>query len=77
MPVLEIELMQEAGMSPMEIIMAATKHAAHVCSLEEDLGTIESGKIADIIIVGTNPLDDLQALLDIRMVIHNGEVIRS
>jgi len=75
MPVLEIELMQEAGMSPMEIIMAATKHAAHVCGMEEDLGTIESGKIADIIIVGNNPLDDLQALLDIRMVIHNGEVL--
>jgi imidazolonepropionase-like amidohydrolase len=76
MPMLEIELMEEAGMTPMEIITAATKHSAHVCNLGDELGTIESGKIADIIIVGTNPLDDLQALLDIRMVIHNGEVIR-
>jgi imidazolonepropionase-like amidohydrolase len=76
MPMLEMELMQEAGMTPMEIIVAATKHSAHVCNLGAELGTIESGKVADIIIVGTNPLDDLQALQDIRMVIHNGEVIR-
>jgi imidazolonepropionase-like amidohydrolase len=76
MPMLEIELMHEAGMTPMEIITAATRHSAHVCNLEDELGTIEPGKIADIIIVGTDPLDDLQALLDIRMVIHNGEVIR-
>ncbi len=75
MPMLEIQLMQEAGMTPMEIIMAATKNSAHVCNLGDDLGTIEPGKIADIIIVGHNPLDDLQSLLDIRMVIHNGEII--
>jgi imidazolonepropionase-like amidohydrolase len=40
------------------------------------LGTIEPGKIADMIIVSGNPLDDLESLLDIEMVIHNGEVIR-
>jgi imidazolonepropionase-like amidohydrolase len=75
MPMLEIQLMREAGMTSMEIIVAGTQHAAHVCNLENELGTIEPGKIADIIIVGDNPLDDLESLSDVLMVIHNGEII--
>ena len=51
MPITEMELMKEAGMRPMQIIVAGTKYAAHVCNLENELGTIETGKIADIIIV--------------------------
>jgi imidazolonepropionase-like amidohydrolase len=75
MPMLEIQLMQEAGMASMQIIMAATIHAAHVCNLENELGTVEPGKIADLLIVNDNPLDDLESLLDVHMVIHNGEII--
>ena len=69
--------MQEAGMTPMQIIISATKHSAYVCGLENELGTIESGKIADIIIVKENPLNDLNALLSVQLVIHNGEIIKS
>jgi imidazolonepropionase-like amidohydrolase len=76
MPIHEIQLMQEAGMTAMQILVAATKHAALVCNLEDQLGTIEPGKIADLVIVKGNPLDDLESLLDVQMVIHNGELIR-
>jgi imidazolonepropionase-like amidohydrolase len=76
MPMTEIRLMEESGMTPMQIIVAGTKHCAHVCGLEDELGTIEPCKIADIIVVGGNPLDDLESLLDIQMVIHNGEIIK-
>lgn len=76
MPITEIRLMEESGMTPMQIIVAGTKHAAHVCDLEDELGTIEPCKIADIIVVNGNPLDSLEFLLDIRMVIHNGEIIK-
>jgi imidazolonepropionase-like amidohydrolase len=76
MPMTEIELMRQAGMTPMEIIVAATKNAAHVCNLESDLGTLEAGKIADILVVDGNPLEDLSVLQNISMVIHNGVIIR-
>jgi imidazolonepropionase-like amidohydrolase len=75
MPITEMKLMQDAGMTPMQIIIAGTINAASVCDLDNELGTIEPGKIADIIIVKNNPLDDLEALLNIQMVIHNGEII--
>ncbi len=75
MPMLELQLMHEAGMTPMQIIMAATRHAAHVCNLENEFGTIEPGKIADIICVNNNPLHDLESLSNVQLVIHNGEII--
>jgi imidazolonepropionase-like amidohydrolase len=76
LPVTEIELMQEAGMSPMQIIVAATRNAAHVCNLERELGTLEPGKIADVLVTNGDPLHDLRALTQVRLVIHNGIVIR-
>jgi len=76
MPITEINAMWEAGMTPMQIIVAATKHAAYVCNLEDELGTLEKGKIADLFVVNGNPVEDINALLDVRMVIHEGEIIR-
>jgi imidazolonepropionase-like amidohydrolase len=76
MPMIEIELMLKAGMTPLQIIVAGTKNAAHVCNLEDDIGTLEPGKIADILVVAGNPLEDIHTLVDVQMVIHNGEIIR-
>ena len=76
-PLLEMQLMQETGMTPNQVIVAATKHAAHVCNLENLLGTIKQGKIADIIIIKENPLENLKSLGNIQMVIHKGEIIKN
>jgi imidazolonepropionase-like amidohydrolase len=76
MPMHEMQLMQEAGMTAMQIIIAGTQNAALVCNLENKLGTIEPDKIADLIIVKNSPLDDLESLLNLQMVIHNGEIIK-
>lgn len=76
MPILEMQLMQEAGMTNEQIIIASTKNAAYVCNMENELGTIEAGKIADIIVINGNPLDQIESLLNIQMVIHNGFIIR-
>lgn len=77
MPMTEIRLMAEAGMTPMQIIVAATLNSAGVSNLERDLGTLEQGKIADVLVVEGDPLSDLDALLDVRLVIHEGTIIRN
>jgi imidazolonepropionase-like amidohydrolase len=76
MPIREIRWMKQAGMTPMQIIVAATKNAARVCNLRDSIGTLEKGKIADLLIVKGNPLENLEALLNPRMVIHGGQIIR-
>jgi imidazolonepropionase-like amidohydrolase len=76
MPMHEIMRMSEAGMTPMQIIVASTRNAAHVSGLDQVLGTIEVGKLADILIIDGNPLEDLSALTQVKMVIHSGEIIR-
>ena len=76
MPMREIELMQEAGMTPMQIIVAATRNAAHVCNLDATLGTLEQGKVADVLVVNGDPLQDLHALTNVRLVVRSGTIIR-
>ena len=76
MPMHEIMRMAGAGMSHAEIIVASTKHAAHVCNLGDELGTLEVGKVADVLVVNGDPLQDLDALMDVRLVIRAGTVIR-
>ncbi len=76
MPIREIRWMSDAGMSNMDIIVAATKNAAHVCGVDDSLGTLEEGKIADIIVTKGNPLTDLNALTDLSLVIHKGKIIK-
>lgn len=77
MPTIEVELMSQAGMTPMQIIVSATKNAAYVCGMGDSLGTLEPNKIADILVVQGNPLQDLQALARPLWVIHNGVIIHS
>lgn len=76
MPIKEMEWMLEAGLSPMQIIEAGTRQAAYVCGLEKELGTLEAGMIADILVVQGDPLQDIHVLANVRWVIHNGSVIR-
>lgn len=75
MPMTEIRLMEQAGMTPMEILVSATCNAAIACGRGYELGTLEPGKVADLILVDGNPLDDLSALLQVRTVLIGGRVI--
>lgn len=77
MPIRDMELMQEAGMTNMEIIVAATRNAAFDCGLLDELGTVETGKIADIIVLNDDPIADIAALADVAYVIRDGVIIRS
>jgi hypothetical protein len=58
----EMELLREAGFHPLEIIRSATLYAAQALGMEQDLGSVEVGKLADFAIVDANPLANLQVL---------------
>ena len=57
-------LVSEGGLSPMEAIVAATKTGAHIVMREQELGTLECGKLADIVVCKGNPLQDIARLAD-------------
>ena len=72
----EMELLNDECKIPkMECIKAATSNAAKICGKEKKIGTVEKGKIADIIIVEGNPLEKLSVLRNINKVIKDGEVV--
>lgn len=58
----ELELLREAGFHPLEVIRSATLYGAQALGKEKDLGSVEVGKFADLIIIDQNPLQNLQCL---------------
>ncbi|MBI4276885.1 MAG: amidohydrolase family protein [Armatimonadetes bacterium] len=71
----EIEMLHDAGLPPMEAILAATRNAARVLGWEKDLGTLEAGKKADVVIVDGDPLADLSVLRRVKTVILDGHIV--
>jgi imidazolonepropionase-like amidohydrolase len=71
----EMAIFQEGGISPMQIIMGATRWPAEAMRVIDRIGTVEAGKLADIIIVNADPLQDIGNLRQIDTVIFNGDVI--
>jgi imidazolonepropionase-like amidohydrolase len=65
------------GMSPMEALQSATRIAAELIGVSEDLGTIESGKRADLVAVASNPLNDVRQLESIIFVMKDGVVVKN
>ncbi|SHG47939.1 Imidazolonepropionase [Chryseolinea serpens] len=68
----EMELLHDAGLSNMEIIVAATLENARYFRVDERLGSIEKGKLADLVFVEGDPLKDLHVLRDAKKVMLNG-----
>ncbi|MEU6563914.1 amidohydrolase family protein [Nocardia nova] len=76
---LELAHMVELGMSPADAIVAGTANAARLLGLADDLGTLETGKIADLVAVSVDPLTDIAALADpdaIELVVQNGRIVK-
>ena len=74
---LELKYLVEAGLTPMQALRAATQWAARCLGLEREVGTIEKGRLADIVVVNGNPLDDVTMLLDpvrIELVLKGGAI---
>jgi imidazolonepropionase-like amidohydrolase len=74
----EFQLMKEAGLTPMQILQCATANAAKLFGGETGarIGKIENGYLADLVILNSNPLDDIAHASDIDMVIKNGVAYR-
>jgi imidazolonepropionase-like amidohydrolase len=68
----EIELYAQAGFTPMEAIQAATIVPARVMGLDKELGTVEAGKRADVVILDANPLESIHNIRKVEFVITNG-----
>lgn len=73
----EIEYYAEAGLGPLGALRTATLAAAEMLELSDEVGTIEVGKRADLIAVAGNPLDDIGALRELRLVMAGGTLVRS
>lgn len=73
----EMELLVDGGVSPMQAIQAATKWPAELLRQSADLGTIEQGKLADLILIDGNPLQDIAAVKNIHLVMKDGEVMKT
>ena len=69
----EMELMAAAGMRPSDIIVAATKNAAAVMGLQNDTGTLQKGKFADLVILDADPIADIKNTRKIFKVMKAGE----
>ena len=70
----EMQHYEKGGMNPLRIIKCATLNAAKMLGVEEDYGSIETGKYGNMVILNESPLDDISNTLSIDIVIKNGEV---
>jgi len=63
------------GATPWQTLVAATRHGAAVCGVGADLGTVEVGKLADLIVIAANPLDDVTNVRRLQLVLKEGRVV--
>jgi imidazolonepropionase-like amidohydrolase len=72
----ELELMDKFGMSPLDVLRAATSVNAKILGLGDQVGAIKPGLLADLIAVDANPMTDLTSLRHLRFVMKAGKVYK-
>ncbi len=72
----DFPVMVECGMDPLEAIRAATVNSARMNGIEEEVGTLEPGRRADVVAVAGDPLDDMARMADVRFVMRDGVIYR-
>jgi len=70
----EMQILEDGGMKPMDIIRMGTLNAARMLNAEDSLGTLQVGKLADMILLNKNPLESIRNTLEIKSVFKNGKV---
>jgi imidazolonepropionase-like amidohydrolase len=69
----QMELMRDAGLTPMQIIVAWSKNNSEMLGIDKDFGTLAKGKAADLLVVGRNPLDDITHMRNVEAVYLGGK----
>jgi adenine deaminase len=64
----------QGGMTPLQAIRAATLNGAHYIGMDKDVGSLEPGKLADLLVLDANPLDNIRNSESIRYTIANGRI---
>jgi imidazolonepropionase-like amidohydrolase len=72
---MELKTLRSLGLENREILLAMTRYAAQNLFNRNDIGTIEKGKVADLVILDGDPLKDIEALKHVDMVIQSGHVV--
>ncbi len=72
----ELKFMVDAGLTPMQAIQSATQVGAEILGIADQVGTIEPGKLADMIVVDKDPLADITSLSHVSMIIQSGKIIK-
>src|SRR5690606_39183307 len=70
----EMWMLEQGGMTPLEALRAGTLNGARALGMDRDLGSLEPGKLADLIVLESNPLENLRATTSIRYTVANGRV---
>ena len=73
--IIAIEGLVELGMTPSEAIVAATKHGAMACKALDEFGTLEVGKLADILVLGADPIADISNIRKLEVLMKEGQII--
>jgi hypothetical protein len=73
----EIWNLQSGGLTPHETLRVATIYGAEALGLQQDLGSLERGKLADLLVMDRNPLTDIRNTLSIKYVMKNGELFEA
>jgi imidazolonepropionase-like amidohydrolase len=71
----ELELLANAGIPTSDVIQIATKNGAEALRILNSTGTIEEGKQADIVVLSSNPIENISNTKNIYMIINNGKII--
>jgi imidazolonepropionase-like amidohydrolase len=71
----EIEHLVRAGMTEMEALIAATRTSADLCGVADRLGTVEAGKLADLIVVAGDPLENIYNIRQLKLVLKGGKLV--
>jgi imidazolonepropionase-like amidohydrolase len=73
----ELELLVENGMTPLQALEAGTRVSAELLGIEDKVGTLEAGKLADVVVVAGDPLADIKAVRNVQVVVKEGQIVKA